>query len=332
MKGINYFEIISAGAISPHMPDCKAIIVNIGNQKHITEALGCLYSGSSVKIYIVNTTIAKLDKVLERCREVGVPAIVNCAENLPSMAAILPERPYNAALVSGESYTEEEGNILHTLLKQSCLINFSNLGYQGYRYAPQVLQKLRERYFEEMRLGEIRDNISLCEPLVRDSEFVFFDLRSIRYSDYPYSPNANPNGLYAEEACQIARYIGLGQKLSSVFLFGGQKSATHLAVCNKLIAEIIWHICEGISVNLIENPLEKGTEECFLRKIVSLGDNGQEIIFITSSNTDRWWMEISTHKGKYVKMVPCSVLDYQTACKGEVPLRWLFFYTKYALL
>lgn len=332
MKGEDYFEQIPAGAISPQMPECKAIIVNVQNQKYLVNELGALYSAGSYKVYVVNTTASKLGKVLEKIREINVLAIVNCGMELPDLKNILPKKPYNASLISGESYANDNSSILATLLNDSFLVNFNNIGFQGYRYSPQSLQKLKDRYFEDMRLGVIRDDISLCEPLLRDSEYVFLDMRSIRYSDYPYSTQANPNGLYAEEACQIARYIGLGQNLSAVFIFGQNKSENQITVCTKLIAETIWHICEGIAVNLHENPLDSLSQECYLRKIVSLGGNGQDIVFITSTYSQRWWMEISDNNKHSIKIISCSVNDYQTACKGEVPLRWLFFYTKYTLL
>ncbi|MEF9932382.1 MAG: hypothetical protein RR770_08810, partial [Bacteroidales bacterium] len=177
MNGADYFEQIPAGAISPQMPECKAIIVNIGNQKHILESLAQLYSCASYKIYVVNTTTAKLWKVLERISEVGVPAIVNCGQDIIDIDNILPKYPYSASLISADSYNNAKDSVLDTLLNNKFLINFSNIGFQGYRYSPNVLQNLRERYFEDMRLGTIRDNISLCEPLLRDSEYTFLDLK-----------------------------------------------------------------------------------------------------------------------------------------------------------
>lgn len=335
MKGADYFEKISAGAISPGMPECKAILVNLGNQEYITQALGELYSAGSYKVYQVNTTLAKLPKVLERCKEAGRTALVNCGENLPCLEGILPTEAYHAALISAGSYEDKTENILKQLLTDPHLVNFSHIGFQGYRYNPHTMQRLKARYFEEMRLGAIRDNIALCEPLVRDARYVFLDMKSIRYSDYPYGIQANPNGLYAEEACQIARYIGLGQNISAIFIFGSVGSTGKekpLPVCSKLVAEIIWHICEAIASNLIEDPASRFSQEYYLKKIVNLGDNGQSITFINSTNTHRWWMEIPCGQSKNLKFIPCSESDYQTACTGEVPLRWLFFYTKYALL
>lgn len=339
MKGTQYFEEISAGAISPQMPSCKAIIINIGNRKGITESLQELYSALNYKIYVVNITAAKLKATLKRCAEAGVVAIVNCGNNLPPAKEWHPESEYSASLVSPGSYdtaNSAEGgsnccnNIINHILSDSYTLEFSNIGYQSYRYNPQTLNRLQSRYFEHMRLGTLRSNITLCEPLVRDKDFAFIDMRAVRYSDYPSGNNTNPNGLYAEEICTIARYIGLGSRLKAVFIFGEDGNSKQLTVCNKLIAETIWHLCEGIASNILEDPANEEFEDYFAKKVVSMGDNGENITFITSITTQRWWMEVPINES-ITKYAPCSVEDYRVACKGEVPLKWLFFYQKYAL-
>lgn len=326
MRGDVYFEEISAGAISPQMPSCGAVIVNVGDKKGITNCLKELYTSTNAKVYIADIALSKLKQALDRCAEAGVPAIVNCGEELPPMQAWHPRCAYSAVLVSpGSCDTVTE------MLADNLLQSFANIGYQGYRYNPDILRELQNRYFEDMRLGALRSNITLCEPLIRDAQYAFIDMRSVRYSDYPCSDLANPNGLYAEEMCTIARYAGLAKNLKAVFLFGETATEKQLTICNKLVAETIWHLCEGISSNLNENPADEDIDEHFSRKIVSMGENGENISFITSCTTQRWWMEIPAKEGKNI-FVPCSYIDYQTACKGEVPLRWLFFYQKYALL
>ncbi len=339
MKGTQYFEEISAGAISPQMPSCKAIIINVGNRKGITDSLKELYSAISYKVYVVNVTAAKLKATLKRCADAGVVAIVNCGSNLPAAGEWHPGKAYSAALVSPNSYdtaTEDikesdyTPNIINQILSDEYAEGFSNIGYQSYRYNPQVLGKLQSRYFEHMRLGALRSNITLCEPLVRDCHYAFIDMRAVRYSDYPSGINSNPNGLYAEEICTIARYIGLGSSLKIVFLFGLENDSKQPTICNKLVAETIWHLCEGIASNIPEDPINEEFEDYFSKKVVSMGDNGENITFITSSTTQRWWMEIPVNKNN-TRYIPCSLEDYKVACKGEVPLKWLFFYQKYAL-
>ena len=140
----------------------------------------------------------------------------------------------------------------------------------------------------------------------------------------------NPNGMYAEEICTAARYIGLSKEIRNIFIFGQNHFEKQLTVCNKLVSEVIWHICEGIASNIAEDPDNQQSDEYFQRKMVSMGENGETITFLTSYTTKRWWMEVPSKEGKNT-LVPCSINDYQCACTGEIPLRWLFFYQKQAL-
>jgi len=92
------------------------------------------------------------------------------------------------------------------------------VGYQIYKYHPGILSSLREKFFEEMRLGSLRGNIGNCEPLMRNSTHFYMDMRCVRVADFPDNSEQSPNGLYAEELCQISRYIGMGQRFKTMFL------------------------------------------------------------------------------------------------------------------
>ena len=335
MKGSECFQEISAGAISASMPQCIAILVNVGDGKGVLPILQQMYSTRNYTVFAVDTSLEKLPQVLERCREIGVPAIVNCGANLPQGSTILPTgEPYSASVISAGSYGEhcaDGADIISYILNDPCATSGSCIGFQGYYFSPGKLTLLRNRYFEQMRLGALRDSIALAEPLLRDNGYTFVDFNAVRHSDYPAPGNTNPNGMYAEEICQIARYIGFGLNLKGVFLYSTPQDEEE-ELCNRLVAEFIWHLCEGISSNIAESPALDPEDERFVRKIISLGDNGEEIIFVNSSTTDRWWMEILSPTYNTPVYVPCSASDYKAACCGEVPLRWLFFYQKLTLL
>ena len=74
-------------------------------------------------------------------------------------------------------------------------------------------------YFDSYRLGQIRDKIEDAEPIIRQADMLSFDITSIKHADAPANPNALPNGLYAEEACQIMRYAGMSDKLTSLGIY-----------------------------------------------------------------------------------------------------------------
>jgi hypothetical protein len=42
--------------------------------------------------------------------------------------------------------------------------------------------------------------------LLRDADLVSFDISAVKQSEAPASRFASPNGLAAEDACQLARY------------------------------------------------------------------------------------------------------------------------------
>lgn len=335
MKGSGCFQRISAGAISSSMPGCIAVIADVGGAC-ATGYLEQMYTSRNYTAFIVETSLSTLPSLLERCRETGVPVIVNFNGELPQPQELLPKgEPYSAAVISPGSYGDhsKEGNdIISHIINDPCATSASCIGFQGYYFSPQKTSMLRARYFEQMRLGAIRDNIALAEPLLRDTGYTFVDFNAVRHSDYPSSSNPYPNGLYAEEICQIARYIGFGVGIKGVFLHSIPSAEEGEPLCNRLVSEFIWHLCEAISSNIAEDPAIDPDDEHFIKKIISLGDNGEEIVFINSSTTDRWWMEILLPGHKRPVYIPCSINDYKAACCGEVPLRWLFFYQKHTIL
>lgn len=336
MKETRCFEKISAGAISPAMPSCVAVVVNAGGSQEVMEYLQQMYYAQEFKVYLTETSLEKLPQVLARCHEAGIPAIVNCGKALPPAAALLPtDTPYTASVVSPGSYgemTDGTPDIISYVINDNWAAHAACIGYQGYYFSPDKSRKLRERYFEQMRLGELREGISTVEPVVRESRYTFLDFNAVRHSDYPAPWNTYPNGMYAEEICTLARYIGFGVALKGVFLHSTPSSQESLPICNRLVAETIWHLCQALASNIIETPAADGDDEHFIRKIISLEGNNEQMVFINSSTTDRWWFEISVPEYKKTILVPCSINDYKSACCGDIPLRWLFFYQKYSIL
>ena len=73
---------------------------------------------------------------------------------------------------------------------------------------------MRKMSWELVRLGDIRnENIKYTEPFLRDADVVGFDVGAVQSAYMPYYKNINVNGLTGYEACQIAWYSGLSDKL-----------------------------------------------------------------------------------------------------------------------
>ena len=212
--------------------------------------------------------------------------------------------------------------ILH---KPNILFNYSNIGYQTYFVEQSAIELMDKLYFDSYRLGQVRTNIEDVEPIVRNADIVSFEISAIRQSDAPGNGNASPNGFYGEEACQITRYAGLSDKLSSIGFyeinpaFDTNKQTAHL------VAQMIWYFIDGFYNRKQDYPIVDKSE--YTKYRVSIKDHDHEIVFYKSNKSDRWWMDVPypiNHQIKHERhqMVPCSYRDYETACRDEMPDKW----------
>lgn len=210
--------------------------------------------------------------------------------------------------------------ILH---QPNLLFNFSNLAYQTHHLLPHEIELMKKMYFDIYRLGEVQNNIENVEPVVRNADAISIDMSAIRSSDFPANYRNEPNGLYGEQACAIARYAGLSDKLTSIGLYDGLSQKNMQSA--KLMAQMLWYFLSGVSKRKQDYPFADKNE--YLKYTVSLENGQYDIIFYKSQRSDRWWMEVpypSKRGEKYQRhfMVPCSYNDYQMACKDEIPDRW----------
>ena len=89
---------------------------------------------------------------------------------------------------------------------------------------------------------------------------------------------------------------------------------------------------DGVANNIVEDPsqeFKKGKlSSQFEHKIVDFCSQGDNITFIMSVATGRWWMEVPVVKNNTAELVPCTAGDYNSATEGQVPVRWLYAYNR----
>jgi arginase family enzyme len=218
--------------------------------------------------------------------------------------------------------------ILH---QPNYLFNYSNIGYQSYLVDQSSLQMMGKLYFDVYRLGQIRDKIEEAEPIIRQADMITFDITAIKHSDAPANPNASPNGFYAEEACQMMRYAGMNDKLSSIGIYEINPEFDISGKTAHLAAQMIWCFMDGFYNR--KNDFPSRTNPEYLRFHVVLQDEKYEINFYKSKKSDRWWMEIPYPPHKDLKferhtLIPCNYKDYEMAVANEIPDRWWQTYQK----
>ena len=235
-------------------------------------------------------------------------------------------------LGSSEDEVTSRSFLSNIILHQpNFLFNYANLGYQTYFIDQDALKLMKNLMFDTYRLGLLRENLEEAEPVVRNADLITVDVSSIRSSDAPGNANATPNGFYGEEICQIIRYAGMSDKLTSIGFYEANPQHDRDGQTAHLVAQMIWYFFEGYFNRPHDFPFKN--DEDYVRYRVNITDHKEELTFFKSKKTDRWWMEIPLQSEQRIKyqrhyLVPCSYQDYQAACTNDIPDRWWMVYQK----
>jgi formiminoglutamase len=226
---------------------------------------------------------------------------------------------------SNERKEPDSFNYLNLILNnhKSTFYHYINIGYQTYLNDQQIINRFLKRRSELIRIGDVRQAMYLTEPLFRDSEVALFDISAVRQSDAPGTISPSPNGFYGEEICLLSRYAGISDKLKVFGLFDVNPEFDIRNQTTGLAAQIIWFFLEGFSQKQYETPvLSLSNSGRFIKYHVRVTDLDDDLIFVKSNLTDRWWIELPGEKDQN-HYVACSHEDYLKANRNEVPDRWV---------
>ncbi|MES2691352.1 MAG: formimidoylglutamase [Bacteroidota bacterium] len=210
------------------------------------------------------------------------------------------------------------------------LFNIVHLGNQAYYVEQESLDAFDKMNFDLFRLGHVRSKMQESEPLMRNADMVVFSMNSIKAADAGSTVEMNPNGFYGEEACQLARYAGMSNDLSSIGFYDLNAFKDLNAGGSKLLSQMLWYFIDGYYNRKNDYPSSDNKDYTIYR--TSLKTGNYEIVFYKNRYNERWWMEVPYPKERSVQkgtfMVPCSYSDYQAALNDEIPDRWMRAYQK----
>lgn len=213
----------------------------------------------------------------------------------------------------------------HLILHQpDYLFNLSNIGFQTYLVSKESINMYDKLFFNAMRLGSFSGKLDQAEPIIRSADMVSFDIGAIRASEACGNANAGPNGLYGDEACQLARYAGMSDKCSSLGIYEYNPTFDPMGQTGMLIAQMIWCFVDGFYSRKKDAPMYPKSNYIIYRTTLEAED--YELVFVKSKKSDRWWMQVPYFGSKSVNerfyLVPCRYEDYQLAVGGEMPDLW----------
>ncbi|MBV6439544.1 MAG: Formimidoylglutamase [Saprospiraceae bacterium] len=201
------------------------------------------------------------------------------------------------------------------------LFNFGLVGFQAHQTPADAVKFLQNNYFDMVRLGRSRAAIEETEPVIRDADLLAFHLGALKQSEAPGVSSASPSGYFAEEACQLCRYAGMSDKLTSFGVYGYRPDRDRDVQTAQVAAQMIWYFLEGFFNRKNDFPASKAG---LTEYIVAFRQLHYQLTFWKSAKSGRWWMQVpvvTKKRHERHRLVPCSYQDYQSACREELPER-----------
>lgn len=304
-----------------------------GNWKVSIADLGTIVAGNEIKdtYYAVQETVAFLLK------KNILPIIIGGGQDLVYAnyrGYNQLDQAVNLAVASPKfnfGNLEDELNsnsyLSKIILEQPCnLFNYANLGFQTYYNSQEEIALIEGLSFEAYRVGVLKD-ITIVEPVMRDADIVAIDMGVVRCGEAPANANANPNGIYGDDLCAIARYAGISDKVTSFGIYEYNKLFDVNKQTSKLISQVIWYFIEGYCLRTNDYPY--GSKDNYLKYLVPF--ENETISFYQSDKSQRWWMQVEIPtESKYKRhiLVPCSYEDYINTIEQKVPERWFNVHRK----
>lgn len=235
--------------------------------------------------------------------------------------------------IGSNSTPTSRSYLSHIIMQQpSFLFNYTSMGYQTYLVGNQLVELMNELNFGVYRLGYLQEDMRHAEPLVRNADILSIDISAVRQSDAPANAHPSPHGLYGEQLCQIGRYAGMSDKVSSIGLFEINPLYDPNGQTAHMTAHALWYFIEGYHKRKDDAPfyeVHDGKLVLHQRNCIEFNvqveSHNMEIVFYKSQLTDRWWMEVpidnEERRLRYHRhiIVPCNHSDYEMAMHNNLP-------------
>jgi len=157
-----------------------------------------------------------------------------------------------------------------------------------------------------IRLSELKADISLAEPCLRDADAVIFDTNSLHAAETGRLIGRSASGLSTIEACQLFRYAGASQHVRTAGIYGFEATADPEGLLANQLGQMIWYLLEGSMLR--EDPEKSRLTEYH----VDVKDTDQVLVFFKSEISGRWWV-----CGQAGRKTACSYQDYRRACEAD---------------
>jgi len=212
-------------------------------------------------------------------------------------------------------------NIIPDNLFEKKIQNLLRLDYSGiqiHQTEPLLTTLMEYTQCRVQRLGQIKENIYICEPNIRDADIVCLNMNVLKYSEAPAQEQISQSGIQSEDACQLVRYAGMSDKMKATIITGIDESKDPQGITQNVVAQMIWYFMDAFSARKGDFPESmKDTKEY----LVSMDGYDSEFTFIKSEKSGRWWLKSDHTFPPHLKehsLYPVNYEDYELTSQGEI--------------
>ncbi|MDC1105638.1 arginase family protein [Prolixibacteraceae bacterium] len=201
------------------------------------------------------------------------------------------------------------------------------LGTQKYLNSQKNMDDFQSFGGQHLGVGKIRDNIRLVEPELRDATAVGIHLDVMKSVDTPGGVTPHPNGLTSTEVCQMMWYYGMGNRPTSLSLWGYHVDFDPTLLGAYSVAQMIWHFLLGLESYDKDFIVGPGTDS-MEHYVIPLDSYGVVLYFMKHKISERWWFAVQ-YNNLRSDYVSCLREDYEFSRKGEISERlWRYIVHK----
>jgi len=218
--------------------------------------------------------------------------------------------------------SELDGNYLNPVMNGKQLpFHFGIVGCQSHFVDDETFHELEKNNADVVRLGKARANMAEIEPVMRDADMACFHMAALKSAEAPGVIHPSPSGFTCEEACQLSRYAGMNDKLTSIGFYGYEPDLDEYGRTGQVLAQMVWYFFDGFANRKGDFP---ASMDGLTEYIVDFKGHDHPFTFWKSNRTGRWWLQVpvkTKKKHQRHRLIPCSYSDYLLASKGELPDR-----------
>ena len=158
------------------------------------------------------------------------------------------------------------------------------------------------------RLGDLRDKINACEPIIRSSDIFAINLNALKFSEAPNQSDPQPIGFTLEEACQLAYYAGRSERNKVFCIWGIDNTIDQQIIGLRVINTLWWYFLYGIEFRLDAYP---PVEEKMTSYTLDTPIEGMYLAFYKDDSQQKWWLKNPVNNSALSSHHPFIACDYE---------------------